>query len=428
VRDAHGQPVALVGISRDVTELKRAYAARERQTLVVGGIATILEAALTASSEGRLGEICLQVAEFLTDSESGFIAEVGADGALRDLAVSDPGWRACATEDQSGHRRLPVDLAPHGLFGQVVLSGEPLVTNDPASHAESIGSPDGHPPLASFLGVPLKRGKRVTGLIAVANRAGGYEQEQVQNLEAVAPVIGEAIDRRRTEEALRQNELLTAAQLERNRLARDLHDSVTQALFAATIKAEALTLDQHAAPGVTAAAEDVRRLTRGALAQMRTLLLELRAEPVHEVPLQQLLRHLVEATESRASTSCRLTVRGGEAVPPLVHETLYRVAQEALNNVARHAHAVNAWVVLELEPGSARLVVGDDGAGFDFDASEVPAGHLGLISMRERATEAGATLSVTSVAGEGTQVVLEWSDAPEDGGAAGAAPKAGADA
>ncbi len=226
-------------------------------------------------------------------------------------------------------------------------------------------SPRVDPPLTCFLGVPLKRGAETIGLIAVADNPRGYGPEHLQALQAIAPVVREAFARRRAEDALRLNELENVARQERNRLARDLHDSVTQALFAATIKAEALTLDPDASSAVTATAEEVRRLTRGALAQMRTLLLELRSDPVHEIPLRQLLRHLVEAAESRAGTSVRLTVRGEAVVPPEVHVMLYRVAQEGLNNVARHARAENAWVVVDLEPSSARLVVGDDGVGFD---------------------------------------------------------------
>jgi signal transduction histidine kinase len=107
-----------------------------------------------------------------------------------------------------------------------------------------------------------------------------------------------------------------------------------------------------------------------------------------------------------------------------VHVMLYRVAQEALNNVARHAHAQNAWLVLDLAPSSVRLLVTDDGTGFE--PAEVRAGHLGLISMRERAAEAGATLTVTSCAGEGTEVTAEWcgdagSGTAEDDGTFGAA-------
>ena len=217
--------------------------------------------------------------------------------------------------------------------------------------------------------------------------------------------VEDVTERRRMEQALREKEEERIAQEERSRLARDLHDSVTQALFAATMKAEALTLTSDTLSAATLLiAEDVRRLSRGALAQMRTLLLELRGDPLEEVPLQQLLRHLVEAAEARSSANVLLTIRGDEPLPPELHIAVYRIAQEALNNVTRHAKASKAWVDLDLQD-SVHLLVGDDGCGFD--PSTVGAAHLGLKSMRERASEVGAELEVLSKPGDGTVVTLD---------------------
>ena len=175
----------------------------------------------------------------------------------------------------------------------------------------------------------------ISGLLADALR------DQTRKRKSVAVALARA-------ETLREHEAERAAQEERTRIARDLHDSVTQSLFAATLKAEALAIASgDEAPGITAAAEDVQRLSRGALAQMRTMLLELRGDPVEEVPLQQLLRNLVEAAESRASVRVTLTLGEESALSPNVHEVVYRVTQEALNNVVRHAKAQNAWVQLD---------------------------------------------------------------------------------
>ena len=207
-------------------------------------------------------------------------------------------------------------------------------------------------------------------------------------------------------ETLREHEAEHAAQDERTRIARDLHDSVTQSLFAATLKAEALPEcgDPAQLESIT---DDVRRLSRGALAQMRTLLLELRGDPVEEVPLQQLLRNLVEATESRASVKVALTLSEGCALPPKVHEAVYRITQEALNNVVRHAKAANAWVQIDVDPAHARLLVGDDGRGFDPAASVDPS-HVGLKSMRERTDDSGGQLFLRSAPGEGTTMTVDW--------------------
>jgi PAS domain S-box-containing protein len=219
--------------------------------------------------------------------------------------------------------------------------------------------------------------------------------------------IEDVTERRQTEEALRAKENELLAQQERSRLARDLHDSVTQALFAATLKAEALTLDEDSLSNQAyRAAEDVRRLSRGALAQMRTMLLELRGDPPEQVPIAQLLRHLVEAAEGRASVDVQLTMRGDAPLAPALHVAVYRIAQEALNNVTRHAKASKAWVDLIMEPDAVRLVVGDDGRGYE--PSDFDPGHMGLRLMRERAEEAGAELGMVTELGRGTVVTVDW--------------------
>jgi len=220
-------------------------------------------------------------------------------------------------------------------------------------------------------------------------------------------MVHDITESKRAEEAKAVAQMRQAAQEERSRLARDLHDSVTQALFAATLKAEALTLaNDSLSSGTLRVVEDLGRLNRGALAQMRTLLLELRGDPLEEVPLAQLLRHLVEAAEARSSVAVQLTIRGEAQVPSALHAAIYRVAQEALNNATRHARASQAWVDLDMAPDKIGLVVGDDGCGFelsDFDPT-----HLGLRSMRERATEAGAHLDIVTEIGRGTRIVVEW--------------------
>jgi PAS domain S-box-containing protein len=219
-------------------------------------------------------------------------------------------------------------------------------------------------------------------------------------------VAEDITERRRAEEALREPDREQAARAEKSRVARDLHDSVTQALFAASLKAEALAGLEDVSPDVEAVVAEVQRLNRGALAQMRTMLLELRGDPLEQIPLHQLVRNVVEATESRTRTRVGLTIEGDGQVPPVVHVTLYRVTQEALNNVARHAQADHAWVELSLLPGHARLTVKDDGRGFT--PGPLGPAHLGLRSMRERAAEAGARLGIVTAPGEGAEISVEW--------------------
>ena len=152
--------------------------------------------------------------------------------------------------------------------------------------------------------------------------------------------------------------------------------------------------------------EELRQLTRGALAEMRTLLLELRPAALIEVPLADLLRQLCDAFTGRSRVPALLTVRGQTRLPTEVQVALYRMAQEALNNIAKHARARHVEVLLNCSAESVELAVRDDGSGFDLQ--RVPADHLGLRIMRERAAAIGAQLDIESQPGHGTRVRVAW--------------------
>ncbi len=199
-----------------------------------------------------------------------------------------------------------------------------------------------------------------------------------------------------------------ATMAERQRLARELHDAVTQTLFSANLIAEVLPQlweeDQNEFHQRVA---DLRRLTRGALAEMRTLLLELRPAALVETPLRDLVRQLVEAITGRTRLDVQFTANGGQHVyPPEIQLALYRIAQEALRNVVKHARAHTLGVELSTTPTQVSLIIRDDGQGFD--PQNVPADHFGLRIMRERAAAIGAALTLSTQIGEGTCVAVQW--------------------
>lgn len=201
---------------------------------------------------------------------------------------------------------------------------------------------------------------------------------------------------------------------ERTRLARDLHDAVTQTLFSSTLIAEVMPDIWAANPAEgRRRLEELRQLTRGALAEMRTLLVELRPNALVEIPLATLLRQLSDAVIGRARLQVDLHVSGERTLPPDVKITLYRIAQEALNNVVKHAGAANAVISLCLAP-TVRLTVADNGSGFT--PGSVSGAHLGLKIMRERADAIGARLTLDSTPGEGTQVTAVWEERPQVSG------------
>ena len=178
--------------------------ALHRQNALLAGINRIFGEAMSSETEEDLARACLTVAEEITESAFGFFGEIGKDGLLHDIAISDPGWTACAMTDPAGHGRPPGNFNIIGIHGRVLLGGKGFFTNDPASHPDSIGVPSGHPPLTAFMGVPFVRNGRTVGMIAVGNRDGGYGAEELEALEALAPAIMEAFSRKRAEEALRK--------------------------------------------------------------------------------------------------------------------------------------------------------------------------------------------------------------------------------
>ena len=194
-----GKVIAVVNMLENITEQKKFEMKIERQNMIQEGVNKILSEALSSRTEEALGNVCLNVAEEITESKFGFIGEINEDG-LEDISISNPGWDACIMYDQSGHKRSPNNFKIHGIYGRVLLDGKGIFTNDPPNHPDSIGLPFGHPPLESFLGIPLKNKGKTIGIIAVANREGGYSYDELKALDALTPAIVEAFMRKRAEE------------------------------------------------------------------------------------------------------------------------------------------------------------------------------------------------------------------------------------
>jgi PAS domain S-box-containing protein len=200
----------------------------------------------------------------------------------------------------------------------------------------------------------------------------------------------------------------TVAMLEeRQRLAQNLHDAVNQSLFSASLIAEVLPrLWERDPEEGRQSLEDLRRLTRGATAEMRGLLAELRPLVLTDSDLGDLLRQLSDAFTGRTNIPVQVTVQGEDALLAEVQVTFYRLCQEALNNIAKHAQADRVAINLRYETGDAELHIVDNGRGFD--PAAIPAGHYGLSMMRERAKAIGADLVIASQPGQGAEITLRW--------------------
>jgi signal transduction histidine kinase len=248
-----------------------------------------------------------------------------------------------------------------------------------------------------------------------------FSQEDIDLAISFCDQTALAIENARLREQAQQ-EAITA---ERNRLARELHDSVTQTIFSASLIAEVLpTIWTRDPDEAQHGLDDLRKLTRGALAEMRTLLLELRPVGLGDVGLEDLLKQLAVGVSGRIRAQVEVHVEGMTVLPTEVKLAFYRIAQEALNNVAKHSEADNVEIEIKSLPGlasrkrkkegsnpqmfsqSVSLLIRDNGRGFD--PKSVIGEHLGLGIMQERASNAQITLSIRSKLGQGTEVSLHW--------------------
>jgi two-component system nitrate/nitrite sensor histidine kinase NarX len=256
------------------------------------------------------------------------------------------------------------------------------------------------------MGTPLRSGGKVTGVLSVSSdQPGLYNSYILPILEAFANHAAIAM----TNARLYQEARNVAAVEERNRLARDLHDAVTQTLFSASIIAEALPLQwEQDQDGARENLDRLHQLTSGALAEMRMLLLELRPASLQQTTLSTLLRNLLDAFQAKNNVHVDIQVEedGGADLPGEVKEYFYRITQEALNNITKHSKASLVEVRLKANSDGVSLRIQDDGKGFDMD--QVPTGRLGLQIMGERAAAIAANLQIESGSGAGTILSSKW--------------------
>lgn len=311
-----------------------------------------------------------------------------------------------------GQQILYANLGAERVFGYPVaeLLGRPITILLPARYSDRHGdyvrafgrSDDGSRRMGERRDiVGLRRDGREFPAEA------GITRVDVAGASRYAVILRDISDRRDREEELRQKSNQLAVLSERTRLARELHDAVTQSLFSASILAELLPQVWERDPDSgRRQLEDIRRLNRSALAEMRSLLVELRPTALTENKLSDLLRQLANASSSRLGINIDVSAEEQTRLPAEVQVAFYRIAQEALHNVAKHSRATEASIQLGIRPGGAQMLVHDNGIGFELTG--VAGTSFGLRIMRERAAEIGATLDIDSEAGSGTDVLLAW--------------------
>jgi len=290
-----------------------------------------------------------------------------------------------------------------GLLGRTYRVGKTVrvddVLRDPDYHVYTMTE------TRSELCVPIVTGGHVRAVLNLeSRRVGAFTDEDVGVLETAADVLASATENARLYQRAQEAAVLE----ERGRLARDLHDSISQQLFSMTLTAQAARAQIAKNPDRSAAQlERLQETAAAALAEMRALIFQLRPPGLSEQGLVVALQQHVTALGRREGLTVELNVTGDERYARGAEQAIYRIVQESLNNIVKHAGACDVTITIDLQPEQLCLRVADDGKGFDPSSENYLSNrHLGLTSMRERAAELGGALELRSRPGEGTEVIV----------------------
>ncbi|KJK35294.1 diguanylate cyclase [Streptomyces variegatus] len=384
---SHGPRSGLAAVSSALLAMSRHLEVRDVLKTIVASARELLDAQYAA-----LG---------VPDDHGGF-AQFVVDG------VSEEQWKAIGP--------LP---RQHGILAAMLHEARAERLADVRKDPRFEGWPKAHPDLVDFLGLPIRDGDEVIGALFLANKLRpeeghapchephggcGFTQDDEELLGILAQHAAIALTNARLYERSRE---LTIAE-ERSRLAHELHDAVSQKLFSLRLTAQAaarlVDRDPSRAKGEL---QQVAALAAEAADELRAAVVELRPAALDEDGLVATLRTQIQVLDRAHSARVTFAGHGVKALPASQEEALLRVAQEALHNALRHSGADHVDVTLDRRGGGAVLRVTDDGSGFDPTVVRRAGRHLGLVSMRDRASGAGGTLTVESAPGKGTVIEME---------------------
>lgn len=302
-----------------------------------------------------------------------------------------------------GTRLKKFSLDNLGIIRLMTRTKQPVLVKDTRHDRRWVPADVGN--IRSYLGAPMLLKGKVVGFINLnAAKPGSFSEVHADRLQTFANQASVAVENARLQNAERNLAVLE----ERQRLARDLHDGISQTLFSISMISDALpSLLARDAGKAHKKMSDLRSLALGAVSEMRALLLELRPKKILDSELGDLLRQLCDAAAQRCRGKISCKIEGTPyRLPPEVHISFYRISQEALNNIVRHARSKDAHITLDYRPQRVEMRVQDAGGGFNLD--DTRSGHFGLQIMREHAAEIDATLEIASQVGEGTTVTTAW--------------------
>ncbi|MEI5099812.1 GAF domain-containing sensor histidine kinase [Streptomyces sp. PmtG] len=370
------------------------------------GLYAVSSALLAMSSQLEVRDVLKTIvasARELLDAEYAALGVPDDHGGFAQFVVdgvSEEQWKAIGP--------LP---RQHGILAAMLQKAEPERLADVREDPRFEGWPSAHPDMSDFLGLPIRYGDETLGALFLANKrcqkptgGCGFDEDDEELLSILAQHAAIALTNTRLYERSRE---LTIAE-ERSRLAHELHDAVSQKLFSLRLTAQAATalIDRDPARAKDEL-QQVAALAAEAADELRAAVVELRPAALDEDGLVATLRTHTQVLDRAHSASVTFESTGVRALPAAQEEAMLRVAQEALHNALRHADADRVAVILEKHGTGAVLRVTDDGRGFDPRATRRAGRHLGLVSMRDRASGVGGRLTVESEPGKGTTIEME---------------------
>ncbi len=394
--------------ARQASEQQHRQMLEERVKMRTRELSTLLEVSQNRASTLDLGlllGLILEQLQIVVDYSGAAILELEG----QDLIVR--AYHGPVSQEKALGIRMPVERAHHL---EVIRSQKPVIiadarSDDPLARAFRELSATLLEPYYGYayscMVAPLVTKGQVIGMLVLHHAEPNYYAERDADLVmAFANQVAVAIENAQLYEQAQQ----LAVVEERQRLGRELHDSVTQALYSVTLYAQAAHMAMSAGKQDEALEnlEELRNMARDAMIDMRMLVFELHPPRLEQEGLAAALQARLASVETRAGLQTEMHVKGERRLPLSVEEELYWIAQEALNNVVKHAQAKNVTVHLQFDEKSVCLEVRDDGVGFE-PAKSGQSGGIGLRSMEERAARVGGKLTVKSRPEEGTYVRVE---------------------
>ena len=393
--DADGTVTGLTCAATDITERKQIYEQMQRRLSESESIQRIAKGLLQRIGLDEVLQIICAEAMQLTSATGSAVLLLEEDGWLRvTKSAGSPTYSL---------NRLPVS----GSFaGRAFQTGDHVWVNlqDSEPDDEDAQQLQGYPwikGLVSLLVVPLKVDTKVIGILNILNKSGELTQEDMRIIDLFADQAAIIIEHVRLQNQAEQLAVLE----ERQRLARELHDSVTQALYSVTLYADAARMAFSAKKweALERNLQEVRNMAREAMYDMRLLVFELRPFMLETEGLASALRTRLAAVEGRSGLKTEVLVEKEKRLPIRIEEELYRIAQEGLNNVVKHAEATQVQIQLKYDETTVSLEMIDDGKGFEPETAS-QSGGFGLQGIKERVQQLGGTMKIESIPLKGTRL------------------------